>query len=244
MRQRRHLIIAIIAAALLLAGSAWLLIPPPRGPSYAPIDIRDLSAADTDPADGTLADVPSYVRGLNGRKVVIEAEPYEIDPDNPRDGADLHFRLAYSLNSWGSPGAGQKYVSAHMPSAQLPSDFRRDAYVAAYGTLHVTPVTDPFTGVTTQGYSLDVDRLENTDGSGSGAGSILSAWPLLSPWSKGMLLTVLLALIAWAAGVLWNRQQRAARRDPAAIPCPICGYDARGNTTSRCPECNALLGRR
>lgn len=242
MRQRRHLTIAIVAAVLLLGGAAWLRIPSPRGPSYTPVDIRDLSAADIDPADEALADVPSYVRGLNGRKVVIEAEPYRIVPENPRDGDDLHFRLAYSLNSWGSPVAGQKYVSAHMPSAQLPSDFRR-TYVDAYGTLHVTPVTDPITGVTALGYSLDVDRLENTDGSGSGAGSILSVWPLLSAWSKGMILTVLLALVAWVVGVLWYRQQRAALRDPAAIPCPICGYDARGNTRSRCPECNALLSR-
>jgi hypothetical protein len=242
MRQRRQLTIAILAAGLLLAGAAWLLIPSPRGPSYTPLNIKAMGDFDFDPAGGTLADVPPYFRRLDGKKVVIEGEPCESDPFASHDGDDLHFQLVYAKKNGRPPDEVQKRVFAHMPSVKLPSDFA-SGYVAAFGTLHVKPVTNTSTGLMTQVYSLDVDRLENIDGS-SGASGLLSVWPLLSPWAKGMILTVLLALVAWLIGVLWYRRERAALRDPAAIPCPICGYDARGNTTSRCPECNALLGRR
>ncbi len=44
-----------------------------------------------------------------------------------------------------------------------------------------------------------------------------------------------------ALGIAWLGMPRGGDRTPTRTPCPQCGYDLRGQTECRCPECGATF---
>jgi hypothetical protein len=103
--------------------------------SYKEVNLKALGQFDFEPTGGTVADVPSQYRGLDGQKVLLEGEIY--DPQEA--GKDItEFQLVYSIQKccFGGPPRVQERVFCTVPSGKL--QYQYGVYHKVFGTLHVT----------------------------------------------------------------------------------------------------------
>lgn len=74
-----------------------------------------------------------------------------------------------------------------------------------------------------------------------GAHGAIIAVIFTTNWNPAIALTPGLSILISIAAVfmlnLWWYTPPQDRHEPGLVPCPRCGYDLRGQTTCRCPEC-------
>jgi hypothetical protein len=103
--------------------------------SYKEVNLKALGQFDFEPSGGTVADVPSQYRALDGQKVLLEGEIY--DPQEA--GKDItEFQLVYSIQKccFNGPPRVQERVYCTVPNGKL--ERRGTGYHKVLGTLHVT----------------------------------------------------------------------------------------------------------
>jgi hypothetical protein len=103
--------------------------------SYKEVNLKALGQFGFEPRGGTIADVPSQYRALDGQKVLLEGEIY--DPQEA--GKDItRFQLVYSIQKccFGGPPLVQERVFCTVPNGKL--QYGGAGYHKVLGTLHVT----------------------------------------------------------------------------------------------------------
>jgi len=122
---------------------------------YAKVDLKALGNFPLDGANGTMTDIPSRWRGLDGKRVVLEGFMYA--PNAASDQVN-DFQFVYSITKccFNGPPLVQERVFAKVPgSGSVPyyGDLAR-----VVGTLHVN--IEKEAGIIRSVYTLDVEKVE------------------------------------------------------------------------------------
>ena len=128
---------------------------------YADVDLQALGRFPFNSEHGTIQDVPSKFRLLDGQRIVTTGFMYS----GTGAGLRVHdFEFVYNVQSccFGGPPKVQERIFARCPdkkSILYTNDFRR-----LTGILHVKPETDPETGAVKSVYTMDVEKSEPVKG--------------------------------------------------------------------------------
>ena len=220
MKLRRAFCWALIAlAAILVVG--WQFV---YGPGcYYEVVLSALTNFDLNQTNGTDSDIPSNLRALNGRDIVIDGEVAPRGIGNP----------GQSFILIGTVRDGHQLKVQHFILVDLPAHSQFDSYdsVRVWGTLHVG--IERSNGQITSVFRMQADRVEAVNSSGPirvpGGGFAGSDGIILALAAAG----AIRAIVAYRRTVRTKRLIRRGR-------CPICGYDLRA-TPVRCPECGNLV---
>jgi hypothetical protein len=130
--------------------------------SYKEVNLKALGQFGFEPRGGTIADVPSQYRALDGQKVLLEGEiwaPHEAGSEITR------FELVYSIQKccFGGPPLVQERVFCTVPNGKLQYN-SSGGYHKVLGTLHVTlrrdKLEDGRLGPVVEVYHLDALSVE------------------------------------------------------------------------------------
>jgi len=124
---------------------------------YKEVNLQAMSTFSFDQQNGTVDQIPSKWRDLDGKKVVLTGEMWA-------GGAAVdevtHFDLVYSKTKccFSGPPQVQHFVKSHVVGDRRVPYY--DSQVRVTGTLHINVQKNPETGAVASVYSLDVDQVE------------------------------------------------------------------------------------
>jgi hypothetical protein len=128
------------------------------GHGFKQVDLKAMSLYSFDQINGTLEDIPSKWRALDGQKVVLYGEMWS--PLEAGDGRVGQFDLCYSIAKccFSGPPQVQHFVKARtMRDAKL---YYHPNQVKVTGILHVQVVRDSEANKVKEVYSMDVASVE------------------------------------------------------------------------------------
>jgi hypothetical protein len=130
--------------------------------SYKEVDLKAMGNFVFDENTGTVNDVPAAYRKLNGQKVLLQGEIYDLQEAGP----GIHdFQVVYSIAKCcfnGPPKVQERVFATAKKGAKIKYEY--GVYHKVLGTLHVTTKRSTMAtgeaGPVIEVYHLDVDSVE------------------------------------------------------------------------------------
>jgi hypothetical protein len=130
--------------------------------SYKEVDLKQLGNFSFDDYTGTVNDVPAKYRSLDGQKILLEGEIYDLQEAGP----GIHdFQVVYSIAKCcfnGPPKVQERVFATAKKNAKVK--YQYGVYHKVLGTLHVTTKRATLPGgeqgPVIEVYHLDVDSVE------------------------------------------------------------------------------------
>jgi hypothetical protein len=156
--RKRSIVGGVLAVLLAWLGYAYLHLFTTAGMEahgiYPHVNLKEMGNFRFDETRGTVNDVPTLYRDLDGHKVQLVGQMYV---DDTAALAVDHFQLVYSIQNccFGGPPRVQERVFAHVAGARVGVV---DGLARVVGILHVRAVAQG--GRVTSLYDLDVQTVE------------------------------------------------------------------------------------
>ncbi len=121
----------------------------------AEVDLKSLGYFQLDGKLGTLSDVPSKWRSLDGKRVALEGSMY--DPNSAGRSRDFEFVYSIAKCCFNGPPLVQERVFAHAPSGHTVPFYSAECRLI--GKLKVN-VDNPTGSLVDSVYTIDVEKIE------------------------------------------------------------------------------------
>jgi hypothetical protein len=149
-------IAAPVMAVAYIVVSQWVTGGVTRSGDYLEVDLKAMGYFPFDQQAGTLDNIPSQYRALDGKKVKLRG--FMFSPQSAGD-RGTEFQFVYNVTEccFKGPPQVQERVYGYAPKGKSISLFHMNQFAEVTGVLHVRIVRDKETGAIYSVYEMDVE---------------------------------------------------------------------------------------